>query len=207
MTAMAREADLDLGDRPDLEEVLWQAWLALELPEGFHAEIVEGFIEVSPTGRLTHALAANRLRRGLDAFLSGSGSAGYQDTNVIHGKKAWIPDVLVAAEEYEADPNQLGIAGGDVQLVAEVVSRGHEDRKRDRVRKRREYARAGIPVYVVIDDFDGDGHVTVLTDPHPDRATYEAETRVPYGTEVTVPEGPAKGFVIGVAITGEPRRA
>ncbi|GGV08546.1 hypothetical protein GCM10010495_21550 [Kitasatospora herbaricolor] len=80
-------------------------------------------------------------------------------------------------------------------------------RKRDLVRKRRAHARAGIPVHVIVDDLDGDGHVTVLTDPHPDRATYEAEIRVPYGTEVTVPEGPAKGFVIGVAITGEPRRA
>ena len=88
-----------------------------------------------------------------------------------------------------------------------MKNRGHEDPKRDRVRKRREYARAGIPIYVIIDDFDGDGHVTVPTDPNQDRATYEAEVRVPYGTEVTVPEGPAKGFVIGVAITGGPRQA
>ncbi|MFF3711134.1 hypothetical protein [Streptomyces phaeochromogenes] len=29
--------------------------------------------------------------------------------------------------------------------------------------------------------------------------------RVPYGTEVTIPEGPAKGFVVTEAITGPAR--
>lgn len=38
-----------------------------------------------------------------------------------------------------------------------------------------------------------------------EHARYEDEHRVPYGTEAVVPEGPAKGFVIGEAITG-PRR-
>lgn len=30
---------------------------------------------------------------------------------------------------------------------------------------------------------------------------------MPYGTEAVIPEGPAKGFVIGVAITGEARKS
>ncbi|MER8183746.1 hypothetical protein [Kitasatospora sp. NPDC094015] len=59
----------------------------------------------------------------------------------------------------------------------------------------------------MIDEADGPGHVTVLAAPDPDKATYEAEVRMPYGTDVTIPEGPAKGFVIGVAITGGPREA
>ncbi|MEV4613347.1 hypothetical protein AB0K43_12205 [Kitasatospora sp. NPDC049258] len=58
-----------------------------------------------------------------------------------------------------------------------------------------------------MDDHDGPGHVTVLTAPDPRKATYEAEVRMPYGTDVIIPEGPAKGFVIGVAITGGPRGA
>lgn len=49
--------------------------------------------------------------------------------------------------------------------------------------------------------------MTVLTAPDPRKATYEAEVRMPYGTDVIIPEGPAKGFVIGVAITGGPRGA
>lgn len=92
-----------------------------------------------------------------------------------------------------------------VERVVEVVSPGHRDRQRDRVRKRREYARAEIPVYVIIDDYDNHGTVTVLTGPLADKADWEGEHRVPYGTEVTVPEGPAKGFVITDSITGPSR--
>ncbi|MFI2203620.1 hypothetical protein ACH47Z_23150 [Streptomyces sp. NPDC020192] len=60
MTALAHErpetmskAPADSLNGPDLDEVLWQAWKAMELPEGYRAEIIEGAIEVSPTGRFT----------------------------------------------------------------------------------------------------------------------------------------------------------
>lgn len=36
----------------------------------------------------------------------------------------------------------------------------------------------------------------------PDKGDYAAEHRVPYGTDITIPEGPAKGFVIDETITG-----
>ncbi|WP_035801349.1 Uma2 family endonuclease [Kitasatospora mediocidica] len=209
MTAVASEPELDLGldEGPSLDEVLWQAWLALELPEGYHAEIVEGLIEVSPTGRLSHGQASGRLRRALDAYLSGSGRCAHNDINVLHGQKIFIPDLFVGPEDLDdiASPEGMGVEAVRVELVAEVVSPGRDARERGLERKRRAYARAGIPVYVVIDDFDGVGHVTVLTKPVPTKAIYEASVRVPYGTEVTIAEGPAKGFVIGVSITGKPR--
>lgn len=59
-----------------------------------------------------------------------------------------------------------------------------------------------IPVYVLIDDYDEHGIVTVLTAPDPDRAVYGDEVRAAYGTAITLPAGPAKGFVIDEAITG-----
>ena len=193
---------------PELDEVLWQAWKAMELPEGYRAEIIEGAIEVSPTGRLSHAQIANRLRRALDKFLEGSEYACHQDTNVIHKRKGWIPDAFVAPEDLElyADEDGLGVEAKALHLVVEVVSPGKRNQDRDRVRKRREYARADIPVYVLIDDYDGQGSVTLFTGPRPDKADWEDIHRVPYGTDVTIPEGPAKGFVIGEAITG-PRRS
>ncbi|MFE6742798.1 hypothetical protein [Streptomyces tubercidicus] len=85
-----------------------------------------------------------------------------------------------------------------------MVSPGHDGIERDRERKRRAYSRAGIPVYVLIDDHDRHGTVTVLAAPRPDEAVYMNVHRVAYGTDVTIPEGPAKGFVIGEAITGPP---
>ncbi|MGW7439500.1 Uma2 family endonuclease [Streptomyces sp. NPDC054849] len=100
----------------------------------------------------------------------------------------------------------IGIKASAVELVVEVVYPGRDSVSRDRVRKRRAYARAGIPVYVLIDDHDELGMVTVLTTPDPDQAVYDDEVRVPYGTAVTIPEGPAKGFTVGEEITGPGRR-
>ncbi|MFF4401866.1 Uma2 family endonuclease [Streptomyces sp. NPDC001480] len=192
---------------PDLDEVVWHAWKAMELPEGYHAEIIEGAIEVSPTGRLSHAQIVNRLRNALVRYLGEGEYAAYQDTNVIFRRKGWIPDLLVAPEDLEpyADEDGLGVDAAAVRLVLEVVSPGKRNQERDRVRKRREYARAGIPVYIVIDDYDDHGAVTLLTDPHPDKADWGESHRVPYGTDVVIPKGPAKGFVIGEAITGPKR--
>lgn len=85
--------------------------------------------------------------------------------------------------------------------MVEVVSPGHQNTVRDRARKRREYARAGVPLHVLVDDHDGDGTVVVLTAPNPEKATYADEHRVPYATDAIIPDGPAKGFAIGEAIT------
>ncbi len=215
MTAVAHERpetmteSVSLAENgSELDEVVWQVWKASELPEGYRAEIIEGAIEVSPTGRFSHAQVVNRLRDALGIFLHDSEYGAWNDTNVIHALRAWIPDGFVAprdAEPAEAEDG-LGIKASAVRMVVEVVSPGKRNQDRDRVRKRREYARAGIPVYVIIDDYDGQGAVTLFTGPRPDKADWEDIHRVPYGTDVTIPEGPAKGFVIGEDITG-PKRA
>lgn len=208
MTALAEEVAPVVTDEPvsepgaDLDEVLWQAWKALDLPEGYRAEIIEGAIEVSPTGRRRHTVLIGRLRRALDAHLAGSGYAVHHDGNVIHRHKPWIPDLFVAPLDLDEIPDEegLGVDAAGVKTVIEVTSPGHRNLQRDRVRKRREYARAGIPVYVIVDDFDDEGAVLVLTSPDPKKAKYTDEHRVPYGTDAVIPEGPAKGFAIGEAI-------
>ncbi|MEU5546326.1 Uma2 family endonuclease [Streptomyces sioyaensis] len=218
MTALAQTAPVttpeittseDTTYGPDLDEALWQAWKAMELPEGFHAEIIEGSIGVSPTGRFAHSQIANRLRRAIDKHLDEGAYAAYQDMNVVHEHKVWFPDCFVAPKdpaEHGTDDG-IGMEASAVQLIIEVVSPGHAGIEGDRERKCRSYARAGIPVYVLIDDHDGRGTVSVLTVPRPDEAAYADTHRVAYGIDVTIPEGPAKGFTIGEAITGPPRNA
>lgn len=204
MTALAHEVTPVVNNPvPDLDEILWQAWKAMDLPEGYRAEIIEGAIEVSPTGRRRHAVLISRIRRALDAHLASGGHVAHQDANVIYRRKSWIPDIFVAPEDLDEIPDEedLGVDAAGVPVVIEVVSPGNRNIERDRVRKRREYARAGIPVYVIVDDFDEGGAVLVLTAPNPKKAIYEDEHRVFYGAEVTIPSGPAKGFVIGEAIT------
>ncbi|BCL29597.1 Uma2 family endonuclease [Streptomyces aurantiacus] len=192
---------------PSLDEVLWQAWEAMELPEGYRAEIIEGAIEVSPTGRYSHSQIIFLLKEELGDFLRGGDFAVRQDTNVVHEGCVWVPDLFIIArdaERYVTD-DELGLAAAGVRVVFEVVSPGKRSQDRDRVKKRREYARAGIPVYVVIDDYDAQGTVTVLTEPRPEEADWVGVHRVSYGTEVAIPEGPAKGFAVTEAITGPAR--
>ncbi|WP_237535818.1 Uma2 family endonuclease [Streptomyces sp. SID3343] len=113
-----------------LDEILWQTRNTMTLPEGFRAEIIEEAVEVSPTGALRHLKIATRLRRALDAHLSEEAGAPeramgtYQDGNVIHGRKVYIPDVFVAPADIEeaSDPEGLGVDVAHVPFVAEVVS-------------------------------------------------------------------------------------
>ncbi|MFJ1605584.1 Uma2 family endonuclease [Streptomyces sp. NPDC088253] len=192
---------------PDLDEVVWQAWKAMELPEGYRAEIIEGAIEVSPTGRYSHGQIINLLRDDLAVFLKDGDFVARNDMNVIHEGSAWVPDLFIVPRGTDryVTADGLGVTAAAVRLVIEVASPGKRGQDRDRVKKRREYARAGIPVYVIIDDHDNQGTVNVLTEPQPEKADWVGVHRVPYGADVTIPEGPAKGFVIGEAITGPKR--
>ncbi|MFF2142001.1 Uma2 family endonuclease [Kitasatospora sp. NPDC058190] len=191
----------------NLDQVLWQAWKSMDVPEGFRAEIIEGTITLSPTGGTRHFTVNRRLGRALHDYLSGTGYGPAQDGNVIADLKVFIPDVFLAPDDVDEieHPEGVGVLASGVPMVVETVSPGAEARKRDHVLKRRAYAAAGIPVYVIIDDYDEGGMVTILTGPDRERRTYEYSARIPYGKEAVIPEGPAKGFVIGPEITGERR--
>ncbi|MGW6915495.1 Uma2 family endonuclease [Kitasatospora sp. NPDC054939] len=188
----------------NVDQALWQAWKALDVPEGIRAEIIEGAIAMSPTGGHRHFSVNRRVSRALSRYLEGTGYGPGQDGNVIAGLKVMIPDVFVAPDDSDEieHPDGLGVLASGVALVVETVSPGSESRRRDLVQKHRAYAVAGIPVYVIIDDFDDGGAVTVLTGPDPERGAYARSARTPYGEEAIVPEGPAKGFAIGPEITG-----
>ncbi len=160
---------------------------------------------MSPTGGNRHLTVNRRLYRSLHEHLKGSGYGPANDGDVIHGLKVLIPRSSSPRRPGgDRAPDGLGLLASGVSRVGETVSPGSESRKRDLVRKHRAYATAGIPVYVIIDDFDDGGSVTVLSGPDPARGGYASSVRTPYGAEAVVPEGPAKGFVIGPAITDGP---
>ncbi|WP_328495481.1 Uma2 family endonuclease [Streptomyces sp. NBC_00414] len=209
MTESRTEPPYPPENAPGPDEVLWQAWEAMELPEGYRAEIIEGAVEVSSTGRYAHSQTVFLFKEALGDFLKGGDFAARNATNVVHAGCVWVPDLFVVPRDTEryVTADGAGITAAAVRLVVGVVSPDRRRQERERVMKRREYARAGIPVYVAIDDHDDQGTVTVLTEPRPDRADWVGVHRVPYGTEVTIPEGPAKGLVITEAITGPARAA
>ncbi|MFJ9838919.1 Uma2 family endonuclease [Kitasatospora sp. NPDC101155] len=191
----------------NLDQVLWQAWKSMDAPEGFHAEIIEGTITLSPTVGTRHFAVNRPVLHGLYGNLRGSDWTSGNVCNIIHGLKVLIPDVFVGPRHVEEidHPEGLGLLASGIALVVETVSPGAEARQRDHVLKRRAYAAAGIPVYVIIDDYDDGGTVTILTGPDRERRAYGYSARIPYGRKAVIPEGPAKGFVIGPEITGERR--
>ncbi|MFB7911443.1 Uma2 family endonuclease [Kitasatospora sp. NPDC056076] len=192
----------------DRDQVLWEMWKSSDEFEGYRVEILdEEGLTVSPTGNSRHARINRRLLAALVGHLQGSEWAPGTDCNVIHGLKVFIPDVYVTPEDDEEieHPDGLGLLASGIPLVVETVSPGPKARTRDHLLKRCAYAAAAIPVYVIIDDYDEGGTVTILTSPDPGRGEYLSTSRIPYGKEAVIPEGPAKGFVIGPEITGEPR--
>ncbi|MFD7413372.1 Uma2 family endonuclease [Kitasatospora purpeofusca] len=199
------------GTAPDeptwVAQRLWEAWASLEVPEGFHAEIGEGAIVLTPVGDLRHMRVKQRVFRALCDCLQDSGWGPAYARSVVHGLKVAVPDLFVVPDEIDEieHPEGLGVLASGVVLVVETVSPGSESRRRDLVLKHRAYATAGIPVYVIIDDYDDGGAVTVLSGPDPERGAYASSVRTPYGEDAVVPEGPAKGFAIGPGITGERR--
>ncbi|WP_328955917.1 Uma2 family endonuclease [Kitasatospora purpeofusca] len=190
-----------------MDQRLWEAWASLEVPEGFHAEIGDGAIVLTPVGDLRHFRVNQHVLRALHHYLKDSGWGPANVGSVIHGFKVAVPDVFVAPDDVDGIeyPEGLGVLASGIALVVETVSPGSESRRRDRVLKHRAYATAGVPVYVIIDDYDDGGAVTVLSGPDPERGAYTRSERTPYGEDAVVPEGPAKGFAIGVGITGERR--
>ncbi|MFI1355138.1 Uma2 family endonuclease [Streptomyces sp. NPDC020898] len=121
-------------------------------PEGWRVELVEGEVYVSPPDNGAHAeivseLAGQVIDRRSDPSLRTYTGIGLKIPGVPGGGRV-LPDLTIApkssfaGEDVWQDPSI-------VLLVAEVTSTGTAERDRDK--KPLGYARAGIPVYLLID--------------------------------------------------------
>ncbi len=87
-----------------------------------------------------------------------------------------VPDLVVAARRGQEG---IRLPAEDVVLVVEVLSPSTS--QTDRLVKRGEYARAGIPAYLIVDRHPGPPALTLLTDPRD--GDYQAEVT---GASVTL---------------------
>lgn len=125
-------------------------------------ELVEGVLAVVPFDRFGNRLALSRLAATLHAVLPADLWV-LTDAALTLVEEApstvRIPDLIVVRADI--DPDAWRPAPGSAVLAVEVVSPSSVST--DYVRKRREYAQAGIPTYLVVDP---DRRVlTVLDDP------------------------------------------
>lgn len=182
MTAMAIEQPRTQG------EALEDYFLVLEAetPEGFRAELIEGEIVVSPAPDGDHEHYFSRLikqvLRKSSTDMDVSGNKGLKlPRGGLCPKNYVIPDATFAPEElnlYLGAPSWMPPAG--VAMVAEVTSTKAD---RDRTTKRHCYARAGIPLYVLVDREKST--VTLFSDPKND--DYAKTLSVTFGTVLPLP--------------------
>jgi Uma2 family endonuclease len=134
------------------EQGNWSVEEYLALPGNRLVEYADGRLEVLPMPTTLHQWIVFHLCQLLDAFVSSRqlGLALLAPLRVqLWPDKFREPDVVFLRTEHRDRAGEEFWDGAD--LVMEVVSDGREDRRRDLVTKRREYARAGIPEYWIVD--------------------------------------------------------
>lgn len=134
------------------------------LPNNRGVELVEGCLEFLPMPSKKHQTVIFRLAMVLAQVLDDERVqiAGYNLETIEDTLRQ--PDVLATNDASNFEDDRATHA----DLAIEVVSPGTENRKRDEVKKRDEYAAAGIPEYWIVDpenrsivvlSLDGDKYV------------------------------------------------
>jgi Uma2 family endonuclease len=116
-------------------------------------EFVDGQLEFLPVPTETHEKIKHFLYLALFSFISIRGIGGVVRTSGtkirVSTGKLREPDILFLFAKHSKLRHEDGWEGAD--LVMEIVSPTKNDRNRDYEVKRKEYAKAGIPEYWVID--------------------------------------------------------
>ncbi|GAA4240354.1 Uma2 family endonuclease [Actinomadura meridiana] len=182
MTAMPEEPSIV---RDDLRE----AFAALDVMPGFRAELVDGEIIVSPPHDGQHETIIVAVD---DWVRDVHGLRLHRNLTLISPEGEYVPDGIAAPkgafawQEWHSKPD-------GVSMVLEVTSDRRGNRKgaeRDRGPKRRGYAAADIPLYLLIDRLDG--KATIFSEPRGDDYTHSASTTL--GEDLPIP-APLEGVL------------
>ncbi|MFJ9458000.1 Uma2 family endonuclease [Kitasatospora sp. NPDC101447] len=166
--------------------ILLELFLDLDTPEGLRAELLEGEILIEPPGDGHHAHLRSELADQVwhesATEMQMSQHKGLRlAAGTPHPPNHVIPDVTFAPEElrlFRGAPPWMEPDG--VAMVAEVTSSRPDQ---DRITKRHCYARAGIPLYLLIDREKS--QVSLFSAPH--REEYTEVHLAAFGEPLTIP--------------------
>jgi Uma2 family endonuclease len=163
---------------------LLTAWQELDVPAGWRAEIGEDCINLTPPPGNGHSRIADLVHRAL-ARVTPDDCGLYQKLGVSIPSRAklFVPAlVIVPRAELASLPDNEPVQADHALLVSEIANA-----ETDRKTKRRGYAHAGVPLYLLIDRFDEDGPaVTLFSDPVDGH--YQHMVRIPFGEKISLPE-------------------
>ena len=154
-------------------------------------EYSHGWIEVLPLPSVVHQLLVRKLFRLLERYLEQEawGDVLFAPVSVrLWPGKYREPDLVVISSKHPERITPQYLIGGD--LVIEIIS--PDDRNRDTVRKRHEYAQAAIPEYWLVNPEARTITVLVLDGSH------YAEHGV-FGAESQATSHLLPGFTVGVS--------
>ncbi len=133
------------------------------LPDTRFVELKDGCLEFKSMPRRIHQLFARFMFLALHNFVEAKklGEVHFTGLNVrLEAGHIRVPDICYLSPAKLGDPREVQDLA---DLMVEVVSPGYEDRQRDLVEKRADYARTGVAEYWIVDPETET--ITVLTLP------------------------------------------
>jgi Putative restriction endonuclease len=152
------------------------------LPDGLHAEVIEGEVIVSaatPAGRHAKIVLAVRrafARQGIDNL--------FENTTLLveHDEAEYVPD-LARWPEHLIDGDTWEFPAAECAFALEVVSGERPGRRQRDYQKAPGYARGGVPVLLLIDSVERT--CTLFTEPK--AGEYSVRQIVKFGERLSIP--------------------
>jgi Uma2 family endonuclease len=168
-------------------QFLLEDFLSVDAPKGYRVELINGEIVVTPPPSGYHERAISRINaqiiRNSDVEMDVSGARGLiVPSGGIADAGRVIPDGTYAPLELDLFSSESSwLLPEEVAMVLEVTSSRPD---KDREDKRRAYAEAGVPLYLLVDR----GEKLVVLFANPDGKDYLRATKAPFGKKLALPK-------------------
>ncbi|WP_151774352.1 Uma2 family endonuclease [Streptomyces abyssomicinicus] len=174
MTVLVREGiDMAAVDEQALDALFDQ----MTVPEGYRAEIVGGAIHMSPQRRVHWEITRRVVRALEDAFCMDALVLSDVRIDFPGPLNGFCPDVAKMRDGAESVRGERW-RYQDVEFVTEVISQSTA--RNDYEPKKRAYAAAAVPVYLIADPYQRRCHVYT----EPKEGEYRTELIVAFGGDV-----------------------
>lgn len=180
----ALAADRPQGYSHEWEELV-RIWEETDAPEGCKVEIIEGIVTVSPAPSIDHNDIADIVQRRLYTVIPENWGI-YQTlvTAVPSRGGLFIPDLAIVPKAVLRAESSQFVAASGAELIVEITSKTNANH--DRIKKAAGYARAQVPLYLLIDRWaPGGPTVTLYGEPKDD--VYRVLQAGKFGDDIDLP--------------------